>query len=236
MNDLTCQEIDESLAAYAVDALDRDESVAVEHHLAECRQHDAELGDFRSVTDRLPAMLDSVETSGRLRNSLLDAFDSAVGAPAPAEPMGATPQPPQPPRQPKRGTFAMPSFGYALAAALLVVAVGLGAWGISRGDDAPPGGVVVRTIEGSDHRVDFVYVPERQLALLSLELPQLSADRAYQVWQITDGGPVSMGVMAANTVTAMEIDLSDASAIAISIEPAGGSTSPTTTPILVSEI
>ncbi len=79
------------------------------------------------------------------------------------------------------------------------------------------------------------YLPSEKVAVFDLDLPQLGANQSYQAWQITGSGPVSLGVVAYRGTTAVQADLSGASALALSVEPAGGSRAPTTTPILVSD-
>jgi len=56
-------------------------------------------------------------------------------------------------------------------------------------------------------------------------LPELSADKQYQLWAIVDGKPVSGGVFNADNPARMA-DAFAAQAFAVTIEPAGGSESP----------
>jgi len=67
-------------------------------------------------------------------------------------------------------------------------------------------------------------------------MPPLSGGRVYQAWKLVDGTPHSLGVVSATGVTAVPAELGHASAIAISVEPPGGSTAPTTAPVLVAEL
>jgi len=74
------------------------------------------------------------------------------------------------------------------------------------------------------------------VAVFDFALPPLPANQTYQAWQIAGGTPVSLGLMSGNAgIAAFEVDLSNASAVAISVEPAGGSTQPTNV-VLVSEL
>ncbi|MEQ9437550.1 MAG: anti-sigma factor [Cyclobacteriaceae bacterium] len=60
-------------------------------------------------------------------------------------------------------------------------------------------------------------------------LPALSANQQYQLWAIVDGAPVSAGVVpleSENDLFQME-QIANASAFAITLEPLGGSESPT---------
>lgn len=72
-------------------------------------------------------------------------------------------------------------------------------------------------------------------------LPELGAEQAYQLWLINDSGPISAGVFQPGqdddsfyTFESAE-GLSAFNAIAISVEPAGGSETPTSDPIAVGE-
>lgn len=62
------------------------------------------------------------------------------------------------------------------------------------------------------------------------------AGRAYQAWGIFEDGPLSLGVVWATGAIAFRADLTDASAVAITEEPAGGSPQPTSDPLVVAEL
>ena len=67
-------------------------------------------------------------------------------------------------------------------------------------------------------------------------LPDAGDDSAYQLWVVTsDGQAASAGVLAddAGSVRQLADDFSAGDALAITVEPAGGSTQPTTTPLVV---
>jgi hypothetical protein len=241
MNDLRCSEVDELLVAYAADALDDDEGYVVATHLAECRNHDAELAAIRGDLEHIAVAVSPVQPPPELRTRLLDVFDREVNdmqasepQPLPA-PRAISPSP-RPAVQPKpRPWFLGGGLGYALAAALLVVAIGLGAWGLSRGN-SNDNVVLATTTQGTD-TLQITYLHDQHLAVLNVNLEAPPAGHAYQAWQIVDGAPVSVGLLTSHTgQTAFSADLDDASAIALSVEPEGGSRSPTTTPILVTPL
>ena len=126
-------------------------------------------------------------------------------------------------------------FGYALAAAMLVVAVGLGVWGLSRGDTSED--VILASVSESGHSLQLTYVKGEHIAVLDVVLSAPPEGHTYQAWQIVDGAPVSVGVLHTHSgQVAFSADLSAASAIALSLEPLGGSAAPTTPPILVTEL
>jgi len=66
------------------------------------------------------------------------------------------------------------------------------------------------------------------------------SQQAYPLWAIDGGAPESIGLMQASadgsaTVT-VPYDAEDATTLAITVEPAGGSPAPTTDPILTAEV
>ena len=70
-----------------------------------------------------------------------------------------------------------------------------------------------------------------QLYLSPGNLPQPPTDKQYQLWAIVDGAPVSAGVFDvapdAASLQALSTQIAQASAFAITLEPRGGSPSPT---------
>ena len=227
MNEYTCRDVDEQLAAYAANGLEEAEICAVANHLAECRRHDVELTAMRADFERLAASVQPVEPPSRLRDSLLTAFDEAVAAPQPAPIRAASTRP--------KSIFSTSGFAYAIAAAMLALAVGVGAWGLSRDDGSED--VIVAQSSSGDASMQVTYVPDQKVAVMEVDLPPLPAGRVYQAWRIDGGTPVSLGLVETNTGSvAMVGDLEGASAVALSVEPAGGSPAPTTNPILIATL
>lgn len=66
-------------------------------------------------------------------------------------------------------------------------------------------------------------------------LPDPGDDKAYQLWVVDADGAASAGVLAddAGAVRQLADDFSTGDALAITVEPAGGSTQPTTDPLVV---
>ena len=239
MNGLNCREIDDLLAPYAADALEDVDRFEVSNHLAECRNHDSELSAFRADLARLGRTAPPVEPPAELRSRLLDAFDreaAATTGPATAAPPAPIPLPEQPqPRERRRSLFAMPSFAYALAASFLLLAIGLGVWGASRGG-GNDGQILAARTDAQQRSLQVTYVPSRDIAILNPTLPPLPSDRTYQAWSIVNGQPRSIGLLQPTGPHGFQIDLSGAEAIALSVEPAGGSPAPTTEPFLLTSL
>lgn len=68
-------------------------------------------------------------------------------------------------------------------------------------------------------------------------LPALSAEQTYELWFIEGGQAISAGIFDASdtgsTVRVLDGDLSGNASVGITVEPAGGSETPTTDPIVV---
>jgi anti-sigma-K factor RskA len=218
--DLTCVEAEELVAAYVLDALEEQERCAFTGHVAECRLHDEELTALRNVSASLPRVVQAVEPPSALRDRLLGSFDAAVAGVSQPVPM----------RRPRPRLLSVPTFAYGLAAALLLLAVGLGVLLSTRGDDLQQASAVS---DGMELRV--LYIEDEQLAVVELRLPPLSAEQTYQAWHIGPAGPASLGLVPNQGPTAFKADLRNASSVAVSVEPRGGSRAPTTTPLLVAE-
>ena len=229
MNQLACREVDEALAAYAADGLEPGEHVDVASHLAECRNHDAELAELRQT---FAGLASAAAPPPSLRASLLEAFNREAGAGVPRAPEPAILMPASP-----RTRLAPAAWlGYALAAALLVLAAGLGAWGASRGDGGEE--IQVITTEDAGGSLRLTYLPQQGLGVIDVELPAVAEGQAYQAWRLDDSGkPVSLGILPAGRGRiALDGDLRGATALALSVEPAGGSVAPTSDPILVTAL
>jgi hypothetical protein len=81
---------------------------------------------------------------------------------------------------------------------------------------------------------------DRGLIFVGTQLPQLDKNRIFQLWLIpTNGAPESAGVFQSSAtgdsvdVRTTPIDTTRIHAVAVSVEPQGGSPAPTTTPIIV---
>ncbi|HEX7309449.1 anti-sigma factor [Lentzea sp.] len=80
-------------------------------------------------------------------------------------------------------------------------------------------------------RGTVVMSPSRNKAVFLADgLPALPSDRAYQLWVVEPGGPRSAGLLNGEPVVADGV--ANAQALALTVEPSGGSAAPTTTPVI----
>ena len=94
-----------------------------------------------------------------------------------------------------------------------------------RADDAANGGGTV------------VFFPnERRAVVLGERLPQPGAGKTYQMWELGSERPVSLGLLRIDSTgrgtAVVGYDSDRPAALAITIEPEGGSAQPTTQPVL----
>lgn len=103
--------------------------------------------------------------------------------------------------------------------------------------------VALQSTSDDSFLATVLYLPNtNELALLTNNLPTLDATETYQVWLIGDDAPVSAGLFQSDVQNraifnfADDTNLADFEAVAISIEPSGGSPAPTTDPIALASI
>jgi anti-sigma-K factor RskA len=226
---MNCEETRDLLAAYGLDALASDQAAVVERHVEGCQRHDAELRELREGVEAVALAVPERDPPAVLRSRLLAAFESeATASPAPV------PLRPAAPARPWRPT---PAFAYAAAAVLIVALAGLLAWNIAlQTGDGDGGERLVRVFSGEAGAARLLYLEDERAGLLELDLEAQPAERTYQAWAIYGEGPVSLGLVPNEGVAAFRADLGDASAVAISVEPAGGSAQPTSDPVLVATL
>jgi anti-sigma-K factor RskA len=89
----------------------------------------------------------------------------------------------------------------------------------------------VVNLESPSHRLlaQFVVVPDGRGYLVKSNLPELSSDDTYQLWGLIGGRAISLGLLgrSPNQVTFTSAGSRTPSALAITVEPAGGAVTPT---------
>ncbi|MFD5831824.1 anti-sigma factor domain-containing protein [Lentzea sp. NPDC060358] len=225
---------------YAVNALHAAERAEFERHLPHCPPCAQEVAGLQATSSLLGAGTET-EPPGHLRERVLGEVSATRQVP-PAPVVAPVLVPP--PRAP----WLVRSSVLAAAAGVLVVVV-LGVQAVQAGREldavrqsaagysqvsdllkAPD--VQVRNETGSAGGEGTVVMsPSRDRAVfLAEDLPSLAPDRAYQLWVVGPDGPRSAGLVRDEPVVAG--GLTGARAIALTVEPSGGSPAPTTTPVL----
>ncbi|WP_420113290.1 anti-sigma factor [Pseudactinotalea sp.] len=240
--------------AYVLDALEPEELVAFERHLAVCADCRDDVRSLRDAVVRLPAV-SSVQPPPELRDSVLAAISQVrplpplpeQAAPEPAAASGVDELARRRRRTPSRDRWRV------LAAAACVLALAGVAWGVLRpagADHAREIAVVEQEsrvqlealLSASDLRVyaadgvggmrGTVLMSDEvgSAVVLLQDLPALGNSEVFQAWTIAGDAPADAGVFRSGDGAATVLltgDVLAADVVALTIEPTGGSPSPT---------
>lgn len=241
MSDVDPRRYEDLIAAYALDALPEDEQREIEEHLAEHPELQIEVDELRSVADMLAFVPEDQEPPPELRRNILSAI----------EPEGETPETGN-----ERssgwlgGWFGFPRL--AFAASVLVMVAGLLTWNLTlqgevrelqgRIENTPEaprtyevsGSGMARTASG-----EVMELENGRTVLMVEGLPEAPQSKTYQIWLIEGNEPIPSNVFESTegtTAAALDQPLDGADVVAVTVEPEGGSESPTSDPILTSEL
>ena len=248
------------LVEYALGTLDPAREAEVEAYLRDHPEAEAEVqadlaGLTRMVMDLDPHEVPAGDADALLARVRADRETSARTpdparlpdpAPSASTPVAgppnvrweASPHPGEAQVSAKRARQLWP--GLAVAAALAVVlalsAPGLRDWQATRELDAyrRQPGAVSRTVQARDGEIlgTIVRLGDGRAFVRLREAPQRG--RVYQAWRVTPEGPVSLGVFDGQRL--LTRPLPGETVFAVSVEPPGGSSQPTTTPISVTPL
>lgn len=250
-----CDELRDLLPAYALGAVTPDEAARVEALLLDCPEGAAELPEYAALLGDLALTVEPVRPPA----ALFDQIMTAASAPAPFAAATQTPvlrlpvapvQAAKPSASSRRGFPVRITLIAAAAAALLILsnAYWLGQLGSLRTERDRLDAVLSALDSGSAQRISLlsaenvvyarvIYDPASGSAVLFSEaLPPLPADRTYQLWLLNDADVTSVGIFGGEAdgvaqVLPPSLVIPQSATFAISVEPLGGSTSPTTDPI-----
>lgn len=166
-------------------------------------------------------------------------------------------------RRARRTAFTAPAKWLAAAAAVLLVAAGAtGVWGLraqQQRDDAvrqlaaaadAPGSVMNRILSAPDAKIQEASVPgggtvliahsheESVAGVVTIGMPVPAAGHVYELWLGDSSGTMKpAGLVASDGTTWNELagGIGSSTVLGVTVEPAGGSATPTTTPILVQQ-
>jgi anti-sigma-K factor RskA len=239
--------------AYVLDAVDDDERRAFEEHLTQCPACTQEVAELRGVVALLGEAAHEAPPPA-MRDAVLSAIGSTEQLPA----VEAHPDLRAINGEPAaRGGGAGPGAARRAprwlwaAAAVLLVALGLVAWGPWRDHgngfdraaaaviDAPDAQRYEQPMDG--HTATLVVSHDQNRAVVLADgMPAAPAGHTFQLWFQRPGqGMVPAGLLdggGTTKATVLDGSLGDATAVGITLEPAGGSPAPTTEPLVVFEM
>ena len=216
---MNCEEISELLPAYVMGALEPDEVEAIEAHLRDGHEHDTELVELRATL------------------FALDRFSEDL-APVESEPAPAvTPTPLSRRVAQPAASFALPRAWRAVAVAAVVVLLFGAGWAVGQITGGGTHQTFAYSLQGEDGAFMEVTGVE---ASDTVKVTMAGLDRlqgsSYQVWAIRDGVWTKIGVCNTNTegtwVGNFAYSLQGDEGVALTVEPQGGSPTPTSDPIL----
>jgi anti-sigma-K factor RskA len=245
-------EVKGNAGAYVLGSLDADERAAFEAHLSTCAECAAEVRSLRRVTDALAHSVPQRTPSPELRQRVLDSLAATPAARTPSE-VAATParnltwllmaalvvlviglgayavrlQTQATQLQTQSAQLQTESDQLQAQVADLQATMGvLAAPDLVRidlaGQPAAP---------GASGRA--LWSRQRGMVFTASRLPPLPAGQVYQVWVVTGPAPVSAGLLTPDpsgggiTYYSTPVDIAPPTAVAVTIEPAGGLPAPT---------
>ena len=243
MSDERCSPYRENLAAYALGALDADEIRALETHLKDCQDCQAELVDYQSVTTGLLESVPPQTPPPDLRRKL------------------AAQLPSQQARTPNlfANILARFSLGQAAIALVVVVLLGLNIFSsVQILDLQQQQTALTERLSNEQVAIAMLAYPDTQALTISADvqnltgsmlvdeekntavlvlwnLPELKSGKTYQAWLIdADGNRISGGLFAPvaeggyTTATIWSpVPIGEFDGLGVTVEPAGGSEGPT---------
>lgn len=246
MSPMDDKSFDDLKDAYVLGALPNDERATVEAYLALHPERQAEIDELAGVTGLLALAPPEFEPSADLRRRVMDAVEAESARPRAAR---------------RRPTASwLDRFAglrnVALGAAAVLV-VGLLSWNVLLQEDVRDLRGQVEEARTADQaqetreielggawaeqgaRAEVTALKDDRAILVVEDMPSMPEGRTGQVWVINDEKPEPSGLLEPSgnmAATAITTPLNDADAIAVTVEPAGGSDKPTSDPVLVQEL
>jgi anti-sigma-K factor RskA len=244
--------------AYAVDALDPVEFDAFERHLTRCGPCATETGGLSEAAARL-AIGAALPPPPAMRQRVMDAsYQIRQLPPATQPPLRRLARPVSIRLLSQRLRFRRPLFRKpglrvsvvaSLAAISLVVVTVLGvaqvrtthqldtARAVAAVLSAPDAQAGSRPANGGGTVTVIVSRTQRSAVVTAADLPPLPPSEVYQLWLLDPAGVRSAGLIAAtqhgSTTPLLAAGVRAGDRFGITVEPAGGTTRPTTTPLIV---
>jgi anti-sigma-K factor RskA len=240
-HELSADEIEVLLPAYALDAVDDDERAAIEAFLAQSPEADEEVAQFRNAA----AML--AFSGGAPPEGVWDRIESQMA------PRASSADAPVVPIESARAARASRSPAWrrlAAVAAVAAVLAGAVVWVTARDDSAStpnaaalaqqarrePGARTATLADADGNALATAIVLPDGRGYLESSLPSLPSGRTYQLWSV--GGPqtVSLGVLGRDPSVVAFAAAPGTTSLAVSDEAAGGAVAPTQAPIAVGDV
>jgi Anti-sigma-K factor rskA, C-terminal/Anti-sigma-K factor RskA, N-terminal domain len=228
--------------AYALDALDRSEYAQFERHLTRCPSCQEEVRGLRETAARL-AMGTAIQPPPEMRQRVLAAAAQTRQLP-PGGRVIALRNANQTARRRLTRPLTMAAMTAMAAAIVLLLVLQVGTRNQLNTTQARSQAVAA-VLSAPDARIQtggtsvggtvtaVISASHQEAVVTTADLPALSGNRVYQLWVITQAGARSAGLLPGATTPVLADGVSGGAKLGITVEPAGGTTRPTTTPIIL---
>jgi anti-sigma-K factor RskA len=229
--------------AYVLGAMTEEERREFEEYLAVHPERQAEMEELNAVTSLLALSPEEREPSPQLRRSIMDVVEHE------AEPRRTSSRS----RLARMGEY-LSVRNLALGAAALLV-IGLFSWNMllqgEVGDlqgrvqnlQAPQEESRMVALRGSKAahgaHVEVMILGDQRAVLMAEDMPPVPEEKTFQIWIIVNDVPQPSGLFETRddpVATVIDRPLRGADAVAVSVEPEGGSPEPTTDPMLTAKL
>ena len=215
----------ELTAAYAIDALSSDEAREYEEHLSGCEACREELTRLQEVSRALAYGAEPAEPPPALRERILAAAQAE-------RPRAETQRARLELRRPR---WAYPTLAFAAVAACAALAFGIWATTLHSRLDERNSALRAFPLQGAAG--SLVVGGNGQAELVVSGLRPAPAGKTYEIWVLRNGQAYPAGLFAANSKTVivrLQRSLPSGASVAVTVERAGGSQTPTSKPLLSS--
>jgi anti-sigma-K factor RskA len=225
---MNCEEANDLLALDSVGGLEPSDRADVERHLVTCEACRQRAAQYADVASLLPAALDQVQPPARLRRNLMAQVYAEASGPA-ALPWW-------------RRLFDSIPTGRAftlVGTVAVVAAIVLGIWGATGRSSQQP---IAFTVSGTTATGTLDVSGGTQGVLTVKGLNPLPATEVYEVWLIPkQGSPQGVAFLTPGPnggpwTAVMHGDMAEYKSIAATIEPAGGSPTPSDSEVLSGQL
>jgi anti-sigma factor RsiW len=232
-----CEDLHVLTGSYVLDAISDIEREEFERHLQHCPACEAEVRGMRETAARL-ALACAVTPPARMEQQVLAATYRTRQLPPLSADRPRRAMPRLVPRVPRR--LAMLAVAASVAAA---VALGITQLTAQHQLDQARATAITRVVTASDAHVAtartsaggsvtvVASIALREAVVSTSGMASLPSSRVYQVWVMSPSGARSAGLMHGSSLLASAVRPGDR--IGITVEPAGGTARPTTTPVAV---
>jgi anti-sigma-K factor RskA len=244
---LFSRRVHELSGAYALDALDDAERKRFERHLARCSSCAEDVRRMTSTATAL-ALAVAAEPPSGLKQRVL----AAAAATPQLPPLPSTATPRRHGRPVTRSAW-FPRLALGVAAVGVAAAVVLAVVTVSTQDRlstvqaqnqalaavlaAPDAQIATATSSTGGSATVVLSYAQQKMIFTSSGFPRLPNSKVYELWLLSTGSARSAGLLPeptdGRTAPVLAAGLTSADKVGVTVEPAGGTSSPTTTPILV---